>query len=485
MRVIISITIAYSLLSCNDRQNISAGTGNIGSDAPSFPITESTGTISITGVTVAGARCFNNIKFAGSSSSIAPTPLTTMVGTTNYQVTQTVSGCTSAPATIVVNVNTVNISQTSTSGLIANFKMEGNATDASGNNPGTLQNAPGATTDRFNNAGKALAFNGTTQYISTANSYVNPQEFTVSIWFKTNTTTGGKMIGFGNSQTGTSGQYDRHIYMNNAGQVYFGVYNGAVYTVNTTTAYNDGNWHQATATLSASTGITLYMDGVQAGSNTSATMAENYTGYWRIAYDNNNAWTSQPSSYYFSGSLDDALIYNRALSSTEIKTNFTSPDGAGNNGPVCIGSTLNLTATTVGGATYAWSGPNSFSSSVQNPSLTYASTNTGVYTVTVTSNGCSATAYTTVISGTAGQWTGNTSTDWGNPDNWCSGTLPLSTTNVLIPSTATRMPVISAIANANNITVQSGASLTTALGGTLNIYGTLANSGTMANNGTT
>jgi hypothetical protein len=70
---------------------------------------------------------------------------------------------------------------------------------------------------------------------------------------------------------------------------------------------------------------------------------------------------------------------------------------AGNNGPVWMGMTLNLTASTVAGATYAWSGPNGFSSTQQNPAITNASTNfNGVFSVTATAGGCtSAPALTT------------------------------------------------------------------------------------------
>lgn len=83
----------------------SGGYGNIGADNPSFPITEATGTIKITGVSPAGARFFNNLRFSMNSGSTAPTPSTTTVGSTNYVVTQTVNGCTSAQATITVSVN--------------------------------------------------------------------------------------------------------------------------------------------------------------------------------------------------------------------------------------------------------------------------------------------------------------------------------------------------------------------------------------------
>jgi PKD repeat protein len=69
---------------------------------------------------------------------------------------------------------------------------------------------------------------------------------------------------------------------------------------------------------------------------------------------------------------------------------------AGNNGPVCAGSTLDLTASTVAGATYSWTGPNGFSSSQQNPTIANASAAaSGTYSVTVTVNGCASAAGTT------------------------------------------------------------------------------------------
>lgn len=54
----------------------------------------------------------------------------------------------------------------------------------------------------------------------------------------------------------------------------------------------------------------------------------------------------------------------------------------------CINSTINLTSS--GGSIYSWSGPNSFASNVQNPTIPSAQLNmTGIYTVTVTDvNNC-------------------------------------------------------------------------------------------------
>ena len=69
---------------------------------------------------------------------------------------------------------------------------------------------------------------------------------------------------------------------------------------------------------------------------------------------------------------------------------------ASNTGPYCPGATIQLNAT--GGGNYSWSGPNGFTSTVQNPSIPSATTTTGgVYTVTVNVSGCTATASTTVV----------------------------------------------------------------------------------------
>lgn len=378
------------------------------------------------------------------------------------------------------------ISQIPSAGLVSNYRYNASAIDLTGNNNGTFQNSPTITANRFGIASKAYSFDGSTQYMSTATSYVNPAEFTISAWFKTTTTSGGKLIGFGNSQLGSSSNYDRHIYMNNAGQIYFGVYPGNVVTVNSSSSYNDNVWHLATATLSSTAGMALYVDGALVGTNTGTTTAQNFTGYWKVGYDNLNGWTSAPTSFYFNGVLDDILIYSRAITDSEAAGLYTSPDGAGNNGPVCAGSTLSLSATTISGATYAWSGPNGFTSTLQNPTFSYAAANAGTYTLQVTASACTATAYTSVIStSTTGQWTGITSTDWSDGSNWCSGSVPTSSTNVTITASATRMPVITTSVNCNNITINTGATLTTSLGGTLNIYGTLTNSGTMTNSGTT
>ncbi len=70
---------------------------------------------------------------------------------------------------------------------------------------------------------------------------------------------------------------------------------------------------------------------------------------------------------------------------------------AGNNGPVCEGSVLNLTCNTAG--VVSWLGPNNFTSNQQNPVInTTQPAAAGIYSVTVTiPGGCSGIATTTVV----------------------------------------------------------------------------------------
>ena len=132
---------------------VASGLGNIGSANPVFPLTETSGIITVTGVSHTGIACFNNIQFIKSGST-APTPLTNVAGTTNYYVTQTLNGCTSAPATIAVKVNA----------------LPANPANPSSNSPQCVP--PGVTLSRVGAvpAGQTFYWQTTALGTSTANS---------------------------------------------------------------------------------------------------------------------------------------------------------------------------------------------------------------------------------------------------------------------------------------------------------------------------
>ncbi len=71
---------------------------------------------------------------------------------------------------------------------------------------------------------------------------------------------------------------------------------------------------------------------------------------------------------------------------------------AGNNGPVCVGSPINLTANTIPNATYSWTGPNSFTSNLEDPTINPSTLlSAGTYSVTVTTTGCASLPGTTTV----------------------------------------------------------------------------------------
>jgi gliding motility-associated-like protein len=314
--------------------------------------------------------------------------LTDIPETTSYRAIVKNGDCSEvASAVHTVEVKeAVALTESPSSGYLTSFPFNGNANDVSGNGNHGIVEGAALTTDRFGAANNAYFFDGLDDYIATTNLYPapGPNIFSVSIWFNTTTATGGRLLGYGASQTGESSVFDRHLYMTNSGKLYFGVYPEEYKTVATGSSYNDGKWHHAVATLSQE-GMKLYVDGVLQVSDPSITVAENYSGYLRIGYDNLIGWPQAPDSYFFQGKIDDIFVFDRELSHTEIY----KLHGAGAN-PVCEGETLQLTAATVAGASYAWVGPNGFTSAEQNPSITNVTTEkAGVYTVTATVNGCS------------------------------------------------------------------------------------------------
>ncbi len=149
---------------------------------------------------------------------------------------------------------------------------------------------------------------------------VAPDVFTQEAWFRTTSTTGGKIVGFGNQPTGNSSAYDRHLYLDGAGHVYFGVYNAGIYTTRTSGTFNDGQWHHVAGTLERDRHDAVR--GWQAGRpERGTTIGHPYSGYWRIGGDSLGGWSADGS--YFNGDIDDVAIYNKALTLDQVVKHYT------------------------------------------------------------------------------------------------------------------------------------------------------------------
>ena len=120
-----------------------------------------------------------------------------------------------------------------------------------------------------------------------------------------------------------------------------------------------------------------------------------------------SATVCQGSTYAFRGkNLTMAGTYRdtaRATTGDTIRVltlavQQTSSVTLGNNGPLFVTETLNLTASAIVGATYAWTGPASFTASVQNPSRANVSiTSGGRYFCRTTYGACNRRDSTNVV----------------------------------------------------------------------------------------
>jgi alpha-tubulin suppressor-like RCC1 family protein/chitodextrinase len=204
-----------------------------------------------------------------------------------------------------------------TNGVAARWKFEsltgGITPDVSGNgNAGILQNGPTQIAGQF---GNAIHLNGVNQYLSTANQQTNPQEFTMALWFRTSQA-GGVIMDFSDSHYGASVNADRILYINNAGCLVFGVWNGSAVTIVSPEVVNTNTWHHAAAVISGM-GMELYLDGIRVAQNASVTTAQNVNGWWHLGYDTMTRWPA-PGADFFNGDLDEVVVYNRAMQTDEV-----------------------------------------------------------------------------------------------------------------------------------------------------------------------
>ena len=273
------------------------------------------------------------------------------------------------------------------------------AADLVGTNPMTTGSGVSHTSGGLaGDTDTAGSFNGASTGIAyTAQKLAPLNTLTLDGWFKTSTSQGGKLIGFGDKQSTSSTNNDRHIYMDNAGHILFGVNNGIRQTVASPGTYSNNAWHYVAATLS-SAGMKLYVDGALVASRSDVTNGLDAPwGYWRIGGDNLTSWTSRPTSSYFYGALDDIAIYPRELSASEIATHYNA--GTGANIAPTAGFTATptdlttafdaATSTDIDGtiASYAWDFGDGQTGTGSTTSHTYAAGGTYNVTLTVTDNG--------------------------------------------------------------------------------------------------
>ncbi|MCG3164761.1 MAG: hypothetical protein POELPBGB_00520 [Bacteroidia bacterium] len=252
------------------------------------------------------------------------------------------------------------------------------------------------------------------------------------------------------------------------------------------------------------------IDGCTGSSAITMTGATATGGYSAVAWSGGSGsgtWSgtgTNPATYQFtpsttSGSFTATLtvtgsgIYT-GTNPTSTRTISWGTSPTANAGPAivsCTGlSNINVTGASAGG-TYSgvsWTyTPSSGSGSISagantlTPTFTPSSVaGSGTLTLTVTGSGSCAgtnpTSVRTITWATTGTWTGGTDNNWFTTSNWCG--MPDANTDATILSGTSYQPNINADgAVCRNLTINSGASVTTGIAGRLQIKGNLVNNG--------
>lgn len=212
-----------------------------------------------------------------------------------------------------------------TKGLVAAYLLDSNARDTGPNNfHGTIK-GPVSTTGRDGTPNSAYYFDGNGDYMEFPMGDSLPaKERTVSIWINPDYQSlqnGRALMGYGGNGTcGTSFM----MVLNNAGAGGFETQQHCVVNrfISKFDCNVESNWHNWTV-VTKSKGADYYFDGQLIASNAAISyqtaVASNHKFYLGEITDHIGGLLQNSSVIMsFKGSIDDVLIYNRALSTNEI-----------------------------------------------------------------------------------------------------------------------------------------------------------------------
>ncbi|MGA1278483.1 MAG: LamG-like jellyroll fold domain-containing protein, partial [Candidatus Kapaibacteriota bacterium] len=201
-------------------------------------------------------------------------------------------------------------------GLIGFWLMNSNANDLSVNKyNGSIRNGV-FTEDRFGSPNSALYINGQDSYVETTTKGFNTKSLSISAWFKTNAVMHDE-IGLVVSRNDYSHSNGLYLFENNqyfqciakCGDIF--KYN---YGIN---QYNDNNWHHFMTVFNGKQMIG-YVDGIKYGTVdfVADICIENPFEFGR----------DHPFGRFFTGTIDDIGIWNRALTENEVMALYHSDD---------------------------------------------------------------------------------------------------------------------------------------------------------------
>jgi len=201
-----------------------------------------------------------------------------------------------------------------TFGLIGWWKLDGDIIDYSGSdNDGTNSGA----TITSGLGQKAYSFNGVDSYISIPVTQTSPQQ-SVSIWFYPTSGVDGERIFWANG----SNRFILALQSSSRLEFYTDTTVKSSGYLSTVLTYNLNSWNNVVITYNGSS-TSIYVNGAEDTSHHSITGIVN-------PYSLNIGTNYSRSGDWFNGKIQDIRIYNRSLSSEEVKINYemTNPESS-------------------------------------------------------------------------------------------------------------------------------------------------------------
>jgi hypothetical protein len=163
--------------------------------------------------------------------------------------------------------------------------------------------------------GGSEAFNGTTQYGTGAGTPLGLSAYTKSFWFKLTSYTGGNNV-VSSSAGGHFSYFSGGNKLQN-GHTFWS--NFAAFT--SVATFNLNTWYHVCVTFNTATGMALYINGVLDSTYVSTTTNPTntpVTGTGQVDIANYGAGN------FLTGSIGQVMVYNRALTDTEIARNYAA-----------------------------------------------------------------------------------------------------------------------------------------------------------------
>ena len=188
-------------------------------------------------------------------------------------------------------------------------------TDISGSgNNGTMVNGPVFGTA----SGGVITFDGVNDYVSLPDSStLQPSNITISTWFKLNQYSTSYVYGSANACVIRKGMYGYEISVRQDGKLmvfaYSDVNNQNQYLIDSISL---NTWYNVVLTFGNSQ-MKVYINNALVGTYATSTNSIVYGG-GGISIGKQGPW----DIYYFNGNIGQTMVYNRALSATEIAQNF-------------------------------------------------------------------------------------------------------------------------------------------------------------------